>query len=55
MDVVNCRLIAWFITPGTPGRTNAVVDRMCSSIREFGLKIPVLARSDGESSMGTCA
>jgi hypothetical protein len=24
------------------------VDRMCGSIREFGFKIPVLARSDGE-------
>jgi len=24
------------------------VDRMCSSIREFGFKIPVLSRSDGE-------
>jgi ParB-like chromosome segregation protein Spo0J len=28
--------------------TLAAVDRMCSSIREFGFKIPVLARSDGE-------
>ena len=25
-----------------------IVDRMCSSIREFGFKIPVLACSDGE-------
>src|ERR1700731_1375569 len=25
----------------------AAVDRMCSSIREFGFKVPVLARSDG--------
>jgi hypothetical protein len=24
------------------------VDRMCASIREFGFKVPVLARSDGE-------
>jgi len=24
------------------------VDRMCSSIREFGFKIPCLVRSDGE-------
>jgi DNA modification methylase len=31
-----------------PRRNDAVVDRMCSSIREFGFKIPVLARSDGE-------
>jgi hypothetical protein len=26
---------------------DAAVDRMCSSIREFGFKIPLLARSDG--------
>ena len=31
-----------------PRKNDAVVDRMCSSIREFGLKIPVLARSNGE-------
>jgi hypothetical protein len=31
-----------------PRKNDAVVDRMCSSIREFGFKIPVLARSDGE-------
>ena len=31
-----------------PRKNDAVVDRMCSSIREFGFKIPVLACSDGE-------
>jgi DNA modification methylase len=31
-----------------PRKNDAVVDRMCSSIREFGFKIPVLARSGGE-------
>src|SRR5664279_1088040 len=31
-----------------PRKNDASVDRMCSSIREFGFKIPVLARSDGE-------
>jgi hypothetical protein len=31
-----------------PRKNEAVVDRMCSSIREFGFKVPVLARSDGE-------
>jgi DNA modification methylase len=31
-----------------PRKNDSAVDRMCSSIREFGLKIPVLARSDGE-------
>jgi DNA modification methylase len=30
-----------------PRKNDAAVDRMCASIREFGLKIPVLARSDG--------
>jgi hypothetical protein len=31
-----------------PRKNEAAVDRMCSSIREFGFKVPVLARSDGE-------
>jgi 16S rRNA G966 N2-methylase RsmD len=31
-----------------PRKNDAVVDRMCSSIREFGFKVPVLARSNGE-------
>src|SRR5437588_2937747 len=31
-----------------PRRNDAAVDRMCGSIREFGFKTPVLARSDGE-------
>jgi DNA modification methylase len=31
-----------------PRRNDAAVDRMCSSVREFGFKIPCLARSDGE-------
>jgi hypothetical protein len=30
-----------------PRRNDSAVDRMCASIREFGFKIPVLARSDG--------
>src|ERR1700738_1843069 len=34
--------------PRNPRKNDAVVDRMCSSIREFGFKIPCLARSDGE-------
>jgi|HubBroStandDraft_6_1064221.scaffolds.fasta_scaffold128450_2 DNA modification methylase len=29
-------------------RNDAAVPKMCSSIREFGFKVPVLARSDGE-------
>jgi ParB-like nuclease domain len=31
-----------------PRKNDDAVDRMCSSIREFGFKVPVLARSDGE-------
>ena len=31
-----------------PRKNDSAVDRMCSSIREFGFKIPVLARRDGE-------
>jgi hypothetical protein len=30
-----------------PRRSDAAVDRMVASIREFGFKVPVLARSDG--------
>jgi DNA modification methylase len=31
-----------------PRKHDAVIQKMCSSIREFGFKCPVLARSDGE-------
>lgn len=31
-----------------PRKNDAAVDRMCASIKEFGFKIPVLARSSGE-------
>jgi|SRR5579864_1567815 len=31
-----------------PRKNDSAVDRMCSSIQQFGFKIPVLARSDGE-------
>ena len=30
-----------------PRKNDAVVDHMVGSLREFGFKIPVLARSDG--------
>ena len=30
-----------------PRKNDAAVDRMCASLKEFGFKIPVLARSDG--------
>jgi ParB-like chromosome segregation protein Spo0J len=31
-----------------PRKNDTAVERMCASMREFGFKIPVLARSDGE-------
>jgi hypothetical protein len=31
-----------------PRKNDGAVDRMCASVREFGFKIPVLDRSDGE-------
>lgn len=31
-----------------PRKNDDVVDRMCASIREFGFKIPILARTTGE-------
>src|SRR3954466_10298167 len=31
-----------------PRKNDAAVDKMIGSIKEFGFKIPVLARSDGE-------
>ena len=31
-----------------PRKNDSAIDRMCSSIREYGFRIPVLARSDGE-------
>ncbi len=34
--------------PRNPRKNDSAVDRMCGSIREFGFKIPVLARSGGE-------
>ena len=34
--------------PRNPRNNDAAVDRMCGSIHEFGFKIPILARSDGE-------
>jgi DNA modification methylase len=34
--------------PRNPRKNDAAVDRMCASILEFGFKIPILARSDGE-------
>jgi hypothetical protein len=34
--------------PRNPRKNDSALDHMCGSIREFGFKIPSLARSDGE-------
>jgi len=34
--------------PRNPRKNDGAVERMCESIRQFGFKIPVLARGDGE-------
>jgi hypothetical protein len=39
------RLVAY---ARNPRKNDAAVHRMCASVREFGFKIPVLARSNGE-------
>ena len=38
------RLIAY---ASNPRRNDGAVGKMCSAIREFGFRIPVVARSDG--------
>jgi ParB-like chromosome segregation protein Spo0J len=48
MDIKNWPIDRLVHYARNPRKNDAVVDRMCSSIREFGFKIPVLARSDGE-------
>jgi len=49
-----CRLAVQFwpidrfvLCARNPRKNDVAVDRMCSGIREFGFKIPVLAGSDG--------
>ncbi len=38
------------ITPyaRNPRRNDGAVDQMCGSLREFGFKVPLLVRGDGE-------
>jgi DNA modification methylase len=39
----------WFVPYArNPRKNDSVVDQMCASIREFGFKVPVLARSNGD-------
>jgi hypothetical protein len=43
------RPLTWFVHYiRNPRKNDHVVDRMMSSIREFGFKVPVLARSNGD-------
>src|SRR5690348_11519205 len=47
--VVETRAISWFqFYARNPRKNDQAVERMMASIREFGFKIPVLARSTGE-------
>lgn len=40
--------LEWFVHYArNPRKNDAVVDQMCASIREFGFRVPVLAKSDG--------
>ncbi len=46
---IDTRPISWFqFYARNPRKNDAAVERMMASIREFGFKIPVLARSSGE-------
>jgi hypothetical protein len=52
-SVQTLQMEVWHIDPfvfyaRNPRKNDAAVDRMCGSIREYGFKVPVLARSDGE-------
>src|ERR1035438_9103491 len=48
MEIVY-RPIDWFREYSrNPRKNDAVVDRMCASIREFGFAVPMLCRSNGE-------
>ena len=45
MDIKNWPIDRLVHYARNPRKNDSVVDRMCSSIREFGFKIPVPARS----------
>jgi ParB-like chromosome segregation protein Spo0J len=48
LEIQICNIDRLILYARNPRKNDAFVDRMRSSIREFGFKIPVLARSDGE-------
>ena len=50
----NCELIIQYMSPNdlveyskNPRKNNDVIDKMCAAIREFGFRIPIVAKSDG--------
>src|SRR5262249_46787327 len=53
IETANIQIEIWLLSrfipyPRNPRKNDHAVDRMAASIREFGFKIPVLARSSGE-------
>jgi hypothetical protein len=49
LDRIELRLIGSLVDyQRNPRKNSGAVDRVCASIREFGLKIPCRVRSDGE-------
>jgi hypothetical protein len=48
MEIQICPIEKLIFYARNPRKNDKAVDRMVASIREFGFKIPVLARSDGE-------
>ena len=47
MEIIFWSIDRFVFYARNPRKNDAAVDRMCASIREFGFKIPCLARSDG--------
>jgi DNA modification methylase len=46
--VVVSKPLDWFVPYArNPRKNDGVIDQMCASIREFGFRVPVLAKSDG--------
>ena len=48
MEIQTWPIEKFVVYARNPRKNDAAVDRMCGSIREFGFKIPCLARSNGE-------
>src|ERR1035438_5405875 len=47
MEIIFWNIDRFVLYVRNPRKNDAAVDRMCASTREFGFKVPVLARSDG--------